>query len=366
MLRRFCCLCAILLTSHAACGDDAGSGGSAQAGGGAKGGGEAAGGAGGAGGVEPCFEPPLDASAPTPTDVDFVQGAPLLEGEQILFNDWSPQPNELLTMRPDGADETVILQAYRVWSFGVSGSLQKIAFAAGDPDQVANYGVTLGDAIQPTFVYDLECGTVGALTWGNLNDECHTFGADDRYVYLCRRSDFDDMGGSAYRLGRVEVATGTFEWLSPEEAATHRLSPQPTADQTELFLYRILVPGGGAIVRAPVLGGAEIVVRDRAGYPRLSPDGSRLLAADFDQGGALVSLDTAGGAPVLVAAGESLTTAVWSPDGSRVAFLRWDDVGSCSHVETAAADGSEAQATTRIHDCVASGRFVTELSWVAK
>jgi hypothetical protein len=355
------------------CGDDSGPGGAGGAGGaGASGAGSqgGSGGAGGTGGEDPpvCFVPTTDPTAPTPEDVQFAPVGQLLAGEQILFNDWNQSPNELLAMRPDGTAEAWIFSAYRIWSFGVSRSSTQIAFAAGDPMQEQNYGITIGDAIQPTFVYDEACGTVGALTWGNLNDECHSFGPGDDYLYLCRRYDFDDTGAfSGYRVGRVSMATQAFEWLTPEDDASYRLSAQPLGGETDMIYYRIPLPTGTrSVVRAPISGGTESVIRDDAGYPHLSPDGTRILVSDTTQGGSIVSIDLSGGDDVLVAEGESLTTMVYSPDGSRVAFLRWDDAVACSHVEVAAADGSEATSPTRIHDCGMSGRFITELAWIVK
>lgn len=365
LLRRLLALTPLALVL-ASCGDDGGSGATGSGATGAGAGDTGAGGSGGTGGVlETCFTPPTDPGAPTPDDVTFAVGGELLDGEQILFNDWNALPNELLTMRPDGSSEAVVFRAFRVWSFGVSHTTNKIAFAAGDPEQEANYGITIGDAIQPTFVYDAGCGTVGALTWGNLNDECHTFGPGDHSLYVCRRYDFTDQGMSkGYRIARIDMATTTVEWLTAEDPMVLTLSPNPLPDESAMIYYRIPVPGTASVVRAPLPSGAEQTVRERIGYPRLSPDGTRILVADFEQMGALVSLDLNGGSPILVADGESLTTAVWSPDGARVAFLRYDNAGNCSHVEVAAADGSEAMSPTRIHDCLVSGRFITELAWI--
>ena len=56
----------------------------------------------------------------------------------------------------------------------------------------------------------------------------------------------------------------------------------------------------------------------------------------------------------------------WSPDGTRVVYTVGDDEVSCSHVEIVAADGSEADAPTRIRDCVESGEFITDLAWITR
>lgn len=57
------------------------------------------------------------------------------------------------------------------------------------------------------------------------------------------------------------------------------------------------------------------------------------------------------------------TSAVWSPDGSKVAYL-WGETMGCSHIEVVLADGSQADAPVRVRDC--GNSFVTELAWVVR
>src|SRR6185369_14945365 len=115
----------------------------------------------------------------TPGDIQFAALNPLPAGEQILFNDWNPSPNVLKSMTPDGATTTDVFAAYRVWSMGVSHAAGSIAFSCGDPQQEEHYGVNIGDAIQNTWVYDVAAQTAKLVAPGNVNDECHTFSADD-------------------------------------------------------------------------------------------------------------------------------------------------------------------------------------------
>jgi len=357
-----------LLLTAAACGEETGVGAGGAGGTDASGGCGAdcmatggQGGEGGAGGSGPFI--------PTAEDVQFASISPMPLGEWIVFNDWNPQPNEVLMMRSDGSQELTLFEAYRVWSMGVSNDATKIAFSAGDPEQEAHFGVSIGDAIQPTFLYDSVTESATNLTYGNLNDECHRFGPGDAFLYLCRRYDFaDDEQAKGYRIGRLELTRKKFEWLTEEDPASLSLNPEPTTDETQLYYTRIPVPGSRSIVRAPLPSGTEESVKADAGTPVFSPEGTLMVWNDYQQMGALVVSDLEGANPVLVATATAGTpsTARWSPDGARIVYLRWDDANACSHVEVVRADGSDVAAPPRIHDCASSGRFVTELAWIMR
>jgi len=306
---------------------------------------------------------------PTAETIQFGAIAPLPEGEQILFNDWNAAPNTVATMGPDGADATMIFEAYRVWSMGVSNDGHAVAFSSGDPEQEAHYGITIGDAIQHTFVYDAVTEVATALTWGNINDECHSFSADDASLYICRRSDFrvedDFIVSEGYDAGRVDLATGDFELLLPDDDDVMTLSPQPDADEETALVTWIDLPSTRSIRSIDLASGDVEVVRESAGNPTLSPDGERYLFNDYGESGSLWADDVAGGDAVLVADAQA-SGARWSPDGTRVVYMVFDDALSCSHVDTVAADGSEADAPTRIRDCGETGEFITDLAWITR
>lgn len=353
-------LITLLIVCAAGCGDDGGSGG-AGAGGAGTGGAtstSSAGGGGAGGGAQPFV--------PTPDDVQFRAVNPLPAGEQILFGDWEAVPNEVLSMRPDGSEITPIFESFRVWSMGVSNDVGTIAFAAGDPEQEAHFGPLFGDSIQPTFLYDVASQTAEVLSYGNLNDECHAFGPGDTHLYVCRRYDFDAEGNfKGYRLGRVELASESFEWLTDEVPQLFTLSPQPLANGTEMLYAKVPVPGTRTIVRRAIAGGSETILRSNAGNPVLAPDGQGLLVSDYAQQGSLV-LVRDGQPDVLVAEGPDLSNARFSPDGARVVFLRWEGSLQCSHVEIVAVDGSQASTPERIYDCGTQGRFVSDLAWITR
>jgi WD40-like Beta Propeller Repeat len=309
---------------------------------------------------------------PEPGDVSFAALAPLPHGEQLIFADWNPIPNTVSSILPDGTGETPIFAAYRVWSLGASHDGTKIAFACGDPLQEQHYGFNLGDAIQNTWLYDVTTESASILSYGNINDECHTWNASDDRIYVCRRYDFaadysqspPAYSNKGYRLGRIALVDGNIEWLVPEPPATELdLHPAPTADESTLYYTEIDVVAGKQtrkIMKKSLPGGTPELFLDQASAPVLSPDGTRLLYADTSQGSALFVMDLATASPVKVAS-ENGTSAVWSPDGSKLAFL-WGETQTCGHIDVVAADGSQADAPTRVRQCGSS--FLTELAWI--
>jgi imidazolonepropionase-like amidohydrolase/Tol biopolymer transport system component len=79
-------------------------------------------------------------------------------------------------------------------------------------------------------------------------------------------------------------------------------------------------------------------------FAALSPDGSRVV---FETLGRLYVRDTAGGAPRLLTAsdGDFQLYPSWSRDGSRIAFVSWNDQ-RLGEIRTVAADGSDMRTIT--------------------
>lgn len=295
--------------------------------------------------------------------------APLPSGESLLINDWNASPNTVSAMTTDGATTTKIFEAYRVWSMGATATGDTIAFACGDPNQKQHYGIDVGDAIQHTWLYDDASMTAKVLAWGNLNDECHTFGALKKNLYICRRYDFQPDGSSkGYRLARLDLATGAPEWLSPDDPNLFGLDPQPFADEKSMLFRAIKIMGAmqsPAIDREALPPGASMLVRDKAGAPVLSPDQTRYAYADYTDKGAIYASDLDGKNVVKIAT-EHGDHVSFSPDGTRVAFLVFDNNAGCSHVDVAKVDGSQADAPVRLRDCTKTMDFVTELAWIKR
>lgn len=321
-------------------------------------GGAGASGGGGEGGFVP-FEPSAE-------DIQFQSLNEIPNGEWLIYNDWNEEPNQVLVSRTDGSEETPIFEAYRIWSMGVSRRADTIAFAAGDPDQEQHYGVTIGDAIQPTFLYDVELRTATNLTYGNLNDECHRFSGSDNKLYLCRRYDFsDDAPAKGYRVGVIELATKELTWLTAEEPGVLTLNPEPQDSDEELYFTRI-EGSTRSVIKVPLPAATpEEVFRADASNAVIAPDKVQIAYIDYANEGALLVYNTSTRQTAKVAAGPAVSGVSWSPDSTRIAYLRNDPDNNCSHVDIARADGSERE-PVRVIDCAENGRFITELAWVSR
>ncbi len=316
------------------------------------------------------FTPDGFVPEPEPGHIDFAAKNPIPSGLTLLFNDWNSNPNRVLSIQPNGTGETEVFQAYRVWSLGASHDGNTVAFACGDPDQLGHYGLTLGDAIQNTWTYDTASQTAKVLSWGNLNDECHTFNQTDDRIYVCRRYDFQVLPGpqftnKGYQLGRIDVASGGFEFLTPEPVMKLELSPQPSADESELYYTLIEISGGKqtrSIVKMTLPGGTPTKIKDNATLRSLSPDGQKLLYQDHNDKGTLYVSDTAGQGAVKITDHPG-TSASFSPDGTQVAYL-YGETQTCNHIELVKADGSEAATPVRVRDC--KTEIITDLTWIDK
>ncbi len=341
----------------------------------------------------PLGETAVDAGPPphpTPKDLGFEALNPIPAGEQLLFNDWTASPNAFYSIKPDGTGEVEIFRIFRVWAMGVSATVDKVAFSCADPAQKEHFGFDVGDAIQHTWMYDVATQAITPVSKGNLNDECHVFGADAKSVFVCRRYDFrmqepsPDVGGESYlvnkgwRIAKIDLATLESTFVSPDGPSTaggareYHLGPQPTPDGKELWysITQVTPPNTQKlrIVKAPIAGGTPTTVREDAARPQLSPDGTKYAysAADTTNKGALFVASTDGsGTPVKItsAAGSEVR---WSPDGTRIAYLVHDNANNCSHIDVVKADGSEVAAPFRVRNCASKPGFVTELAWVKK
>ncbi len=305
---------------------------------------------------------------PTAADIQFSAVAALPSGEQILFNDWISAPNAVYSMHPDGTAATKIFEAYRVWSMGVSQYGNHIAFACGDPMQEQHYGLTLGDAIQNTFVYDAATQSASALSWGNINDECHTFSASGDAVYVCRRYDFQSDGSSkGYRLGRIDTGSGAFAFLTPDVTNQFHLHPEPTPDGALLYTRIDVTPPSTQhrSIRRLSPCGDDTLVLDNASGDAVSPDGTRFAYQDYGDNRKIYVANLDGSGAVKIADREG-TNLAFSPDGTRLAYLYNDAGANCSHIDVVHTDGSDAQSPTRVRDCGQTGEMITELSWITR
>lgn len=327
-------------------------------------------GAAGTGGAAPKKTCPPKAveGALAATDVAIEVTGGLPKEESILVNDWNAQPNVVRALRPDGSGTTEVLRANRVWSMGASKSGDRLAFSVGDPKQEEHFGITIGDAIQQTWLYDADCGSVTPVSTGNLNDECHAFSDDGTQLFLCRREGFskDVMAPPpGYDVGVVDLSTLAYTKLvaaSSTEMALHPAPLLPTGAVKEFLFTRIGLPKGErSIFRAPIPGPGATQIRDAASAPVVTPDGKKYAYLDTKQKSIFLAALDGTGEPLLIVSG-AVTGLRFSPDGTRVVYMR-DSGANCSHVEVAPADGS-APMGTRVRDCKVEKDFVTEVAWV--
>jgi hypothetical protein len=311
---------------------------------------------------------------PTPTSIQFAAKAALPSGEQLLINDWNAQPNTVSSLTPDGATKTVIFEVFLAWSMGVSHDGKSIAFSCGDPTQQADFGLQIENSINQSWIYDVPTQTIRLVSHGNLDDECHTFGPGDTTLWVCRRYDFQETGdggdlmgtNKGYRIGRIDLPSNDFTFLTPDDPGDLALYPQPTADGGDVYYSTSQVVSAtqtnDTVELVPLPCGTASSVRSNAREPVLSPDGTRYVYADDSQMGALYASNLDGTSTVKLTS-EAGTNAAWSPDGTKVAYLVFDSTADCSQLDVVASDGSTAASPTRLRDCSKSGEFITELAW---
>jgi hypothetical protein len=318
---------------------------------------------------EPCV--PVDYT-PTPDQVKFKALNPMPSGEQILVGYWAyPALDNIQTMNPDGTGAKKLFEVYRVWSMGVSHAVDRIAFASGDPDQEKHFCVNIGDAIQHTWMYDVATQQVSLVSSGNVNDECHQFGPGDKNLYICRRQDFQSNGDNiSYRVGRIKLQDKSFELLTDNAGYDMSLHGVPNADETALYYTLIEMPANSrTLMRKPLTSapdaGAEVYL-ESAGAMAISPDGTKFVFANTQDKSKLYIADVANPSVSTKIADVNGVDVAFSPDGTKLAYLVWDNPVMCSHIDVVKTDGSQATTPTRIHDCGKAGDSPSELAWVVR
>ncbi|MBI5527646.1 MAG: hypothetical protein HY897_15040 [Deltaproteobacteria bacterium] len=312
----------------------------------------------------------------TPEQIGFEEVSPPMAGSVIYFATWAQgagDKDSVEMMRADKSETAVRFRANRVWSFGVARDGATIAFSSADPFQEQNFGTTIGDAIQFTWV--LRPGEAPfQLTNGNVNDECHSFMPGDAALLICRRANFwqrtvgqdTEFGNDPYRIVTVDISSREAAYLTPLRPGFDDIGPALRDDGSILFWrqefrnnkpYQSLMEMNG-----DGTGISYLLANSTA--PVTSPDGAQVL---FRSGGwrklALAhSHDVAAGVEILDGGTRNIYDFDFSPDAWQVAFtMSRADGESCSDLYVAAIDGSNV---TRIIDCAGEGKFVTGVKWV--
>jgi hypothetical protein len=309
-------------------------------------------------------------------DIGLVAGAPLGTGAWVLVNNWAVDPNPVLALRASdlGGPAHSVFTARRVWSFGASDDGSAVVFSSWDAAQEQHFGITLGDAVQNSFLYGTVTQRVRYLGapnthWQNVNDECHSLSADGDHVYVCRRYDFTDNSFSGWRLGRIHTRTRAFEFLRPDEApGPFELNPQELPGGTKiLFELRARPPATGVSIHTRDLAsGAEAMLWTNASRPVLAPDGDRVLYADTTAQYRLRErrVSRPDDPPVVVSPTVGVGSATWSSDGSTIVYTVYDQPRNCDHLEQVTWNGSAWSNPVRVRDCAVTGEFLTDIQWV--
>lgn len=332
--------------------------------------------------VEPDAKPAPDAMPDAghpvaPVDEIGVQaGAPLPSGQWLLVNEWA-LPDSVFALDPTdlGGARREVFSVNRSWSMGAAADGSAIYFSSVDPDQEADFGLTIGDAVQNTFRYVPATGTTTMLAppgadWTNINDECHAPTADGVHVYICRRYDFvdDPFSFKGWRVGRYTVADGSFEFLRPDApTGPYELGPQPLPGNRLLYEQVARPPATGrSLWTRDLAAGTETMVRTTASRPVVAPDGHTVLFLDTSDQSRLWQLDLDAPAAPAIAVSPTLGvgSAVWAPDQQTVVYTIYDDANVCDHIERVTWNGSAWSTPVRDRDCTQTGEFIVDLAWV--
>lgn len=317
--------------------------------------------------------PPPDAGlpAPTPASIQFVAGTKLSSGSYLVFNDWSQDPNSVYAVATNdvGGPRVEVFRANRVWSLGSKADASAMLFAAHDDQQEAHFGVTLGDSIQNTFMFDMPTQSVRAVAWGNINDECHAFSPDGTTAFVCRRYDFTSAGKfSGWRIAQLQLTTGAAAFVRSAQTTDYELSPQPLAGNRLLFELRGKPPAtNSSIWLRDLTTGVETKLFDQASRPVLAPDGHRIAMVNHNDGRKLYLADIDAPLAPLRSTGATVGAAdvSWAPDGTSLMYTIFDSAGPCDHIERIDIAGALPAQPARLRDCQTHGKeFITKMFWV--
>jgi len=311
----------------------------------------------------PVDEPPWLA----PEDIGFAEIASPASGSWIYFGVWG-SPDSLEMISPDGAETATRFTVDRLWSFGVAHDGVTIAFSSADPYQEEHWCLTLGDAVQHTWLFE-SSSQPEQITSGPVNDECHLFSPDDSALYMCRRADFwqeltDDgpvFGNDPYRILVHELDSGEETWLTELVEANNDIGPALRADGSILF-WRQESPSFDQTLMSMDGDGANIAALVEDGTnPVTSPDGDQLLYRDSWRRLMLGDSSDPSGATMIVDGGDDFVLDFdFSPELTRVAYTRGREDASCSDLWVADLDGENQ---TLLVDCVDTAQFITGVRW---
>jgi hypothetical protein len=302
----------------------------------------------------------------TPDDIDFQEVDPPLPGECIYYGVWGGTDG-LEMISPDGLTTGTRFTANRIWSFGVAHDGVTVAFSSVDPFEEEHWGLTIGDAIQYTWLF-APGEQPAQITAGNINDEGQLFSADDQALYLSRRANFwqevvDDtltIGNDPYRILTHDLGSAEETWITPLVESVNDIGPAVLPDGDILF-WRQNPDFSQELMRMNGDGSDIASVLDGATGPEVSPDGDLVAYRQTWSTLAIAPADDLLGGATVVDGGDQFFYGIsFSPDQTRIAYLLGHAGSSCSDLWVADVDGSDPM---MLVDCVENDVFPVGLEW---
>jgi hypothetical protein len=307
-----------------------------------------------------------------PADIGFAEVSAPLVGSFVYYGVWGGAGTDSLEMMAtDGSEEATRFTVHRMWSFGVAADGETIAFSSGDPLQEEHFCLTVGDAIQHTWLW--RPGTdPQQITTGRVNDECHLFGPGGQRLYLCRRAGFwqqstedgFEFGSDPYRILAHDLESGEETWLTDLDPVVSDIGPALRDDGSLLFWRQ--EPAGTGFVQWLMSmnddGSDASYLVESGTNPVTNPQGTAVLFRQAWKSIRVGDSHAPGAAAELIPAADgNVYDYAFSPDQTRIAFTRGRLDASCSDIWIA----DVATATEeRLVDCVVTGRFITGIAWL--
>jgi Tol biopolymer transport system component len=310
----------------------------------------------------------------TPDRIAFAEVNAPARGSFLYLTVWGDLGTDSVqALSPDGKDRKVLFTANRIWAAGATQDGKAFAFSSADPDQEKDYYLTVGDAIQYTWIYKPGSAPY-QLTNGNINDECHSFVDGGKKLLMCRRADFYQcmqgsdfvIGNDSYRILTVDIASGDEQFLTPSVETIQDIGPQLRPDGTILFWRQEYKSGKFVQSMMSMNGDGTGIKSVGEGWtaPKLSPDGTKVLFRANKWMQIMLSPSGDFSSPVLVkdGAGKRLTKFDFSPDSKKLAYSIEHASANCDDIHVA--DLPDGANDALILDCVKEGLNVVGLRWV--
>ncbi len=290
------------------------------------------------------------------------------KGSIIFYNNWAmgDGKDSIEMISPDGSYKAVRLYAIRIWSFGVNRSGNIVVFSTNDPFQYERYGINVYDAIENTWLLK-DNQPVVQITFGAINDECHTF-VTDELLMMCRRANFRPdqqymVVSDPYRILYHHLNNNKEEYLTPLDIRYNDYSGSIRGDGIILFNRNIIADRTIDIMTLDIKSGEVNLLLEDANSPVVSNDGEEVLFKKRGQNRLfLASAYNLNDAVAIIDGGNrSIGRYDFSPDKSRIAYTLEDRQNNCADLMIASRDGSSI---TKILDCSDEKKFITVIRWV--